>query len=391
MSVSAAPGFVRGDYFVGYGRRSDKRFSYAMATRSVAMDCLEESEVVCNGSAVMADAGADISVPIRERFANVLAFKPFLRSDKDGNISFSFSTSDKLSTYVVSLYAHDRKMHNAALRREMMVTIPLKVNVVEPSCLYYGDKYRLAASVSSVVEHNVSGTLTLSVYAGMDYKALEAAGAKPLSVMKRKVTVPGGETVKSMFDVNVAELLAGAALPADLGFKLVFKADETAGVKYSDGMFVNVPVYAAVQTLAESHSAVLRAGMDKDSLTAQLRGMFVNVAVDDADAEVISIIDMIRDAIPSKVDPAGKDVLSLSEAMYVRGVAAQLRALSRMPSDNEAEMSDSELFAKVFACHNADGGFAWFEGMKSSPVITATLLERFSKMIAAGYLVRRHF
>ena len=123
--------------------------------------------------------------------------------------------------------------------------------------------------------------------------------------------------------------------------------------------------------------------MDKDSLTAQLRGMFVNVAGDDADAEVISIIDMIRDAIPSKVDPAGKDVLSLSEAMYVRGVAAQLRALSRMPSDVEAEMPDSELFAKVFACHNADGGFAWFEGMKSSPVITATLLERFSKMIAA--------
>ena len=48
VSVSAAPGFVRGDYFVGYGRRSDKRFSYAMATRSVAMDCLDDSEVVCN-------------------------------------------------------------------------------------------------------------------------------------------------------------------------------------------------------------------------------------------------------------------------------------------------------------------------------------------------------
>ena len=78
--------------------RSDKLFSYTMATRSAAMDCLEESEVVCNESAAIADAGADISVPIRERFANVLAFKPFLRSDKDGNISFSFSTSDKLST-----------------------------------------------------------------------------------------------------------------------------------------------------------------------------------------------------------------------------------------------------------------------------------------------------
>ena len=79
-------------------------------------------------------------------------------------------------------------------------------------------------------------------------------------------------------------------------------------------------------------------------------------------------------------------MLSLSEAMYVRELSYSLRTLSRMPVGEPEGMSDKELFAKVFACHNADGGFGWFEGMKSSPVITAVLLERFAKMKAAAFL-----
>ena len=87
---------------------------------------------------------------------------------------------------------------------------------------------------------------------------------------------------------------------------------------------------------------------------------------------------MLLDAIPTKVEPSGKDVLSLSEAFYVRKVAAELGA------SLETVMPDSELLAKIFACRNADGGFGWFQGMHSSPVITAVILERFAKMRDAG-------
>ena len=205
------------------------------------------------------------------------------------------------------------------------------------------------------------------------------AGAKPLSVQSRKISVPAGSSIRSMFEVNAASYLADT-----LGLKLVFTADGEQS--FSDGMFVSVPVRPAQQALTESHSAVLLSGMDKDSLVERLRKEFTNVDGADADVQVISILDMIRDAIPSKVEPAGKDVLSLSEAMYVRELSYSLRTLSRMPVGEPEGMSDKELFAKVFACHNADGGFGWFEGMKSSPVITAVLLERFAKMKAAAFL-----
>lgn len=368
---------------------SPKRFktraamSPAMANLSVESAALED-RMDAGESQESGDSG---TMPdVRSEFANTLTFQPFLRSDDKGGISFTFNTSDKLSTYVVALYAHDAKMANAVLRREMMVTIPLKVNVVEPKYLYGTDKWNLSSAVSSVVEHDIRGTLTLRLFDGKDYEALKAAGTAPLLVKSKRITVPAGKSVNAMFEVSVPELCDGDRLPENLGVSLVFVADKGDKVEFSDGMFVSIPVLAAGQRITESHSAVLLAGMDKDAVIAGLRNQFVNGSGNDAEVNVISIIDMIRDAVPSKVEPEGKDVLSLSEAMYVRELSYSLKALARTGSVAHDGMSDGELFSKVFACHNADGGFAWFEGMKSSPVITAVLLERFAKMLAGGYL-----
>lgn len=398
--VNACPGSVSGgspfdgdlvldeESVVAYGA-SPKRFktraamSPVMANLSVESAALED-KMDAGEPQVSGDYGA--MPDVRSEFANTLTFQPFLRSDDKGGISFTFNTSDKLSTYVVALYAHDAKMANAVLRREMMVTIPLKVNVVEPKYLYGTDKWNLSASVSSVVEHDVRGTLTLRLFDGKDYEALKAAGTAPLLVKSKRVTVPAGKSVNAMFEVSVPELCDGGRLPENLGVSLVFVADKGDKVEFSDGMFVSIPVLAAGQRITESHSAVLLAGMDKDAVIAGLRNQFANGSGNDAEVNVISIIDMIRDAVPSKVEPEGKDVLSLSEAMYVRELSYGLKALARTGSVAHDGMSDGELFSKVFACHNADGGFAWFEGMKSSPVITAVLLERFAKMLAGGCL-----
>lgn len=399
--VNACPGSVRGgspfdgdlvldeEPVVAYGI-SPKRFktraamSPAMANLSVESAALEDK---MDAGESQESSGDSPAMPdVRSEFANTLTFQPFLRSDDKGEISFAFNTSDKLSTYVVALYAHDAKMANAVLRRETMVTIPLKVNVVEPKCLYGTDKWNLSAAVSSVVEHDIRGTLTLRLFDGKDYEALKAVGAAPLLVRSKRVAVPAGKSVNAMFEVSVPDLGTDGKLPENLGTSLVFVADKGEDVAFSDGMFVSIPVLAARQQITESHSAVLLTDMDKEAVTARLRNEFVNGSGNDAAVNVISIIDMIRDAVPSKVEPEGKDVLSLSEAMYVRELSYSLKALARTEPVAQDGMSDGELFSKVFACHNADGGFAWFEGMKSSPVITAVLLERFAKMVAGGYL-----
>lgn len=386
ISCNTAPGSVDADGrddVIAYGsaRKSKSQVFYSMNARASAeMECLEDAAPVMESKSLESGAGAEPAV--RDNFASTLTFQPFLRPDKNGKLSFSFRTGGTLSTFIVSLYAHDRSMRNSALRREMTVSMPVKVNVVAPEYLYRSDNYRLAVGLSSVAENDVEGTLTLNIYKGGDYKALESSGAKPVSVQSLRVKVPAGESLRSLFDVNVNELIPECGT---LGFKVVFKA-ENGGNSFSDAMFVPVPVYPDTQRLTEAHSAVLLAGADQDALISRLRKMFVNADGDNAEVKVLSILDMVRDAVPSKVEPAGNDVLTLSEALYVRRLADVLRAAGRMPARDSVVLSDEELMKKMLACHNADGGFGWFEGMSSSPVITAVLLERCAKMLKAGLL-----
>ena len=333
---------------------------------------LEAAPMVVEESAMMMDRVSEESVDsaaeldevgVRSDFSTALAFEPYLRTDGNGNATLKFKTSDKLSTFVVQVFAHTKEMKNALLRQEMTVSIPVKVNVVEPKYIYKGDKYVLHATVSSSSDKPVSGTVALQTYAGSDHE-----GAKPFATLSKKVTVPAGKSVPVEFTVDPK----GHDL---LGLKVVF-AD--VAKSFSDAVFVTLPVFEAEQTLTEAHSAVLLAGMDKDALIQRIRSAFTGTTSSGAEYKEIDIRQMVLDAIPSKVEPEGKDVLSLTEAFYVRRVAEKLGA------DFDYITSDEDILEKIEACQNADGGFGWFEGMKSSPVITAVVLERFAKLRDAG-------
>ena len=336
---------------------------------------MEEEAVVLNETAIVEygasmkdaiamdeDMGADISV--REDFAKTVAFEPFLRSDAEGKISLDFTTADKLSTFVVQLFAHDKSMDNAVLRQEMTVTVPAKVSLVEPLYLYEGDRYFVKASLSSSVDEALTGRLRIDLYDGKDYK-----NTAPIRSTVKQVTLEPMGALSDDLEIEVPEGVS------ELGIKLTFIADGDYG---SDAVFVSVPVYKAVQTLTEAHSSILHSGESMESLLAQLKSEFVNVSGEDAEMKVISMLDMVKEAIPSKVEPASENVLDLSEALYVRLLAAKLGVRQ------ETRKSDSEILAALLACRNDDGGFAWFKEMSSSPVITAVLLDRYAGLRRRG-------
>ena len=195
-------------------------------------------------------------------------------------------------------------------------------------------------------------------------------GVEPISVQRTALAVPSGATLSHRFPVRVPAV-------DTLGIKAVFVAKD-----FSDGVFLPIDVKKPVQTLTEAHSAVLRAGMDRETLLAELRARFVNVPASAATLKEVTLLDLVRAAIPSKADPEGNDVLSLSEAYYVRLLSSVIPG----STGNLAEGTE-DLLSKVLACRNADGGFGWFEGMNSSPVITAVLLQRFAKLRDRGFEV----
>lgn len=323
---------------------------------------VEDSAVVENEAmAVKEAAGGDSEgipegVAVRSDFASTLAFEPFLRPDAGGVVRLKFKTSDKLGTYYVALYAHDRDMRNATVRKEMIVTVPVKVGVAEPGYLYAGDSYSMSVSVSNNTGEDVHGIL----YVGDENRKNRLESVN--------VVVPAGGEISRSFAIKVP------SSPGELKIKALFVA--AGGV--SDGVLMSIPVLDNRQVLTEAHSAVLLSGMSEKSVLGRLGKEFVNVSPHGAEYSRISIADMVREALPSKAEPASYDVVSLTEAVYVRRVAESLGVKLDIVESGEA------LMERIRSCRNQDGGFAWFEGMESNPVITALVLERFARLRSLG-------
>ena len=360
------------DVAIVYGKPSGRPL---VATKSsVAMNDLVASapdvvdSVVEESSDVFDDdASGSATGPVRSDFSTSLAFEPFLRPDSDGNISFDFETSDRLSTFVVQVYAHDKSMRDTLVRKEFVVSLPVRLSVVQPDYLYRGDRLTLHAAVNSLSGKPVDGTVTLSLFSSGDYR-----DSRPFRTYSKKVTVPAGASLPLSFDLK----------PADgdsLGILLSFAGNgaET-GEAFSDCVFVTVPVKEDCQVITESHSAVLLPGADRDVVLKQLRESFTGISSYGAEYSETDIRAMLLDALPAKVDPERKDVLSVTEAIYVRKVAASLGV------DVSGECADGELMNMLASCRNADGGFGWFPGMKSSPALTAAVLERYSRLCRLG-------
>ena len=296
--------------------------------------------------------GVEADVPIRENFANTIAWEPFLRSNKNGIAKFSFTNADKLSTYYVQLFAHDKKMRNDVLRREMVVTIPVKISLAEPQFLYEGDKYIARIALSSAMSKDTKGSLSVQLLDGADYRNAEVIGRHHF-----EISVPAKGSVTK--DVEIV-------VPATevLGIKAVFQPE--GGSYGADGIFVSAPVQKAVQTITEAHSAVLLSGADKAKLEAELRAMFQNVDGSIPELQEIEIRQMLKDAIPTELKPECDNAISLARALYAWSLCQKLGF--------EPEFDREDAVEKLLACKNADGGFGWFAGMSSSCVVTAVVL-----------------
>lgn len=360
------------DVAIVYGKPSGRplvatKSSVVMNDRVASAPDVVDSVVEESSAVFDDDASLSATGPVRSDFSTSLAFEPFLRPDSDGNISFDFETSDRLSTFVVQVYAHDKSMRDTLVRKEFVVSLPVRLSVVQPDYLYRGDRLTLHAALNSLSGKPVDGTVTLSLFSSGDYR-----DSRPFRTYSKKVTVPAGAALPLSFDLK----------PADgdsLGILLSFAGNgaET-GEAFSDCVFVTVPVKEDCQVITESHSAVLLPGADRDAVLKQLRESFTGISSYGAEYSETDIRAMLLDALPAKVDPERKDVLSVTEAIYVRKVAASLGA------DVSGECADGELMNMLASCRNADGGFGWFPGMKSSPALTAAVLERYSRLCRLG-------
>ena len=355
---------------VDAGHYSPHRLMYKSASRNNAVDYVSVEEASADMSA-MGFSDTPARIDIRDDFSATLAFEPFLYPSESGDARLDFCTSDKLSTFVVQMFAHDKNMNNTVVRRDMLVTLPAKVSVAAPSYLYKGDGYVLNASVSNLSDSPLNGVVTVEVYDGNTY-----ADVIPVQVLSRNVRVPAGGSAAAGFEIEV---------PDSLGLKVVFAGcmeSDGSVVEVSDGVFVTVPVRPDSQSLAESHSMVVRPGDSIQEIRSMLGERFVNVSSAGAEYAAVSLMDMLRESIPSVVEPEYMDLISLSEAMHADFMAYGLHKMDDKGHEELKPYLEAAMtyLNKMSSYRNADGGFGWLRGMPSSETVTAVVLEHLAAL-----------
>lgn len=335
-----------------------RMLSHSLSNESHDACAYEEATSPAYGSTGLESIELEAVEPrsVRKDFASSIAWEPMLRSDDQGRISLHFTTSDKLSRYKVQLFAHDKSLHNNILTRELTVTLPVKVSLVQPLYLYDKDQYTARISVENSSDKDVQGEVFLQTKGGKRYSKNIEVKAHQGADFSHSIAIQS----------NLVGLYAGF-IPID---------NESA----ADVVYVEIPVQKSAQILTESHSELVRDTQDKDMIVKRLRSQFVNFNASSAKMREIKILDMLLEALPKNIEAHGEDAISLADALYARHLLSEARKLAEQfgykSELSYTKMSDSELTRKLIACVADDGGFSWYEGMRSSPAITAAVLKR---------------
>ncbi len=170
--------------------REQRMGKLASAAATASFEMMEDGasldEVVMTGAAVSTENEADINepqdtgsgtptdliaVPIRKNLQENAFFFPQLRTDGEGNVTFSFKTPEALTRWNLQLLAHTKTLESSIKNLSTVTQKELMVLPNTPRFLREGDEIVISTKISNLSKKQLAGTAALLVsnaMTGMD-------------------------------------------------------------------------------------------------------------------------------------------------------------------------------------------------------------------------------
>lgn len=187
-----------------------------------------EADELSDGE-MLPEAPADL----RTNLAETAFFYPQLRTNEQGEISFSFTMPESLTRWNFRGYSHTKGMLMGTLDGEATTSKEFMLTPNLPRFVRVGDKTSLAASISNMTGKPQTGTVTLSLFDPMTEKVI--------STQKQKFNLAAGKTMGVSFQFTVSDKyeILGCRMIADSG-------------TFSDGEQQLLPVLSNKEHLVET-------------------------------------------------------------------------------------------------------------------------------------------
>ena len=148
---------------------------------------------------------------LRTNLAETAFFYPQLRTNEQGEVSFSFTMPESLTRWNFRGYSHTKGMLMGTLDGEATTSKEFMLTPNLPRFVRVGDKTSVAASISNMTGKPQAGTVSMILFDPMTEKVI--------STQKQKFTVEAGKTigVSFMFTVSDKYEILGCRMIADSG------------------------------------------------------------------------------------------------------------------------------------------------------------------------------
>ncbi|MEO7800634.1 MAG: alpha-2-macroglobulin family protein, partial [Ginsengibacter sp.] len=167
---------------------------------------------------------------IRKHFNETAFFFPQLNTDKDGNIEFSFTMPEALTTWKLLTLAHTKELAFGYNERSLITQKDLMIQANAPRFLREGDRMEFSANVTNLTDKEITGQAELQL--------LEASTMKPVDGLFKNIfpsqyfTIEANKTNGVKFTLEV---------PFNFTDALVYRIIAKSGNK-SDGEEAALPI-----------------------------------------------------------------------------------------------------------------------------------------------------
>ena len=347
----------------------------AIAENGASTDELEE----------VATENAAEDVPIRENFDETAFFFPSLRTDSVGNVTMEFRLPESLTQWNFTAFAHDVRMNFGFLRDTVVARKELMTEIAAPRFLRHGDMTEIAVTVRNISSDFRSGTLSFFLS--------DAATGRSLQADKTRFALQSGASetyrfsIKADFlrlgipadSIDVSDVLAEAM--AQLLVKAVAVTDADGdGRRFSDGEQRGIPLLSG-RVMVET--AVPFTLQGRGSRTINVKALDLKrlmredalckpvVSVDYTDNPLWSVVRCVPNLLKDDAISANAHALRLYIVQIARYLTEQIpEAADLLPPQTSIEALRYSALDRLKERQNADGGFSWMPGFRSSFWVT---------------------
>ncbi len=200
---------------VGYGEQKKREITGAIASfknDSIELDYKFNSDMeILNPPKTLQNSVNEKpnfnNVKIRKNLQETAFFFPQLQTDKDGNVSFSFTTPEALTQWELQLLAHTKTLESATKTLTTVTQKELMVIPNAPRFLRQGDQITISTKIANLTDKQLSGQAILILTDAVSGKDITTNLLSPLpsGEPERAFTVPDKGNTQVSWNLNIPD------------------------------------------------------------------------------------------------------------------------------------------------------------------------------------------